>query len=72
MSDNEIPVAVIGLGGFGRHMLRALLESEQARVVGVADRDSLLAEQVGREVDVPHYDDYRQMLMNEKPQAAFL
>lgn len=72
MSANEIPVAVIGLGGFGQHMLRALLESEQARVVGVADRDSLLAEQVGREVDVPHYDDYRQMLMNEKPQAAFL
>lgn len=72
MSENSLPVAVIGLGAFGRRTLDALVGSGCAKLAGLADRDARRAEEAGREFNVPHYTDNRQLLLSAKPKAVFL
>ena len=67
-----VSVAMIGLGSFGRRTLEALVNFDSAKIVGVADRDGQQAQKVGREMDVPHYTDNRQMLLGTKPTIVFL
>ena len=47
MSDERLPVAVIGVGGVGEVTLRALLQSD---VVGISDRDGRVAEALAQYV----------------------
>lgn len=70
--DESLPVAVVGLGAFGRGVLAALRESPQVRVVALADRDRVLAERVGREFALPAYSDTRQLLSQTRPMAVYL
>ncbi len=70
--SEPIPVAMIGLGSSARRTLEALADCPSARVVGVADRDSQKAQQAGREFEVPHYTDNRQLLLGTKPAILFL
>ncbi|MBN1942317.1 MAG: Gfo/Idh/MocA family oxidoreductase [Phycisphaerae bacterium] len=72
MSEGVLPVAVIGLGAFGRRTLEALAECSCARLAGVADRDARRAEEAGREFNVPFYTDNRQLLLSARPKAVFL
>ena len=72
MPQDPLPVAVIGVGGVGRWTLQALLASESARVVGVADKDPRIAERAGTEFKVPSYGDNRSLLAEARPTAVFL
>lgn len=72
MSESTLPVAVIGLGAFGRRTLEALVAGGCARVTGVADRDPHRAEEAGQEFDVPHYTDNRRLFVAAQPKAVFL
>ena len=71
-SDERLPVAVVGLGTFGRLTVQALASSSIVRLVGLADRDRTLAERTGREVGVPAYSDNRHLLAESRPAAVFL
>ena len=72
MSDEQIPVVMIGVGGFGRWTLQALRTSKAVHVVGIADRDPTVAEQTGQETGIPAYSDNRSLLVETKPAAAYL
>jgi predicted dehydrogenase len=72
MSESTVPVAVIGLSAFGRRTLEALSACRMARIVGVADRNAQLAEEVGRSAGVPHFSDNRQLLVMAKPKVVFM
>lgn len=72
MSDDSIPVAVIGLGYFGKRMLDALREIDGAEVVAVSDVDRHVAESVGAETGLPYYSDNRQMILQRSPAAVFV
>jgi len=71
-ADGSLPVAVIGVGGFGRRTAQALQASRLVRLVGVSDRDAAVADQVGREIGAPSYSDNRRLLAETHPQAVYL
>jgi len=72
MSQTPLPVAVIGVGGVGGLTLQALTQLGCAEVVGVADRDPLVAEQTGRRLGLPFYSDNRSLLAERRPRAVYL
>ncbi len=67
-----LPVAIIGVGGFGGLTLRALQHSQVARLVGVADKDPTVAAQAGKDAGVPFYSDNRSLLAEARPKAVYL
>jgi len=71
-AKEALPVAVIGVGGFGRWTLQALRASPIVRVVGVSDRDPTVAAQAVRGSDIPHYGDNRSLLAETRPAAVYL
>jgi predicted dehydrogenase len=71
-SKESLPVAVIGVGGFGRWTVQALRQSRVARLVGISDRDPAIAEKLGRETGVPSYADNRSLLAEARPKAVYL
>ena len=72
MPDEPLPVAVIGLGVFGRLTLQALARSKLVTVIGVADKDPRAAQQGAAEVGVPSYTDNRSLLVETRPRAVYL
>jgi predicted dehydrogenase len=72
MDSGILPVAVIGVGGFGRHALAALACSGIVKVVGLADRNPEAAAQAGREFNVPSYTDNRALLAQARPAAVYM
>ncbi|MCD6304563.1 MAG: Gfo/Idh/MocA family oxidoreductase [Planctomycetes bacterium] len=64
-------MAVIGAGGFGSRMLRALTASRLVEVVGLSDRSPETAERVGRTAGLPAYHDNRRLLAETRPAAVF-
>jgi len=68
----KLSVAVIGLGGFGRLTLRALLESDLTDVVGVADRNPRVVEEAADSLGLAAYTDNRLLLVEKRPQAVYL
>ncbi|MCD6365637.1 MAG: Gfo/Idh/MocA family oxidoreductase [Planctomycetes bacterium] len=72
MSSEGLSVAMVGVGGFGRQTLDALLRSPAVRVVGVADKDPVTAEAVGSEISVPAYFDNRSLLVETRPEAVYI
>lgn len=72
MNESTLPVAVIGLGAFGRRTLEALVGGDAVHVVGVADHNAQRVEELGREFDVPAFTDNRQLLLTTRPRAVFL
>jgi len=72
MADETLPVAIIGVGGFGSLTLRGLLGSSVVKLVGMADRDSSAAAQAGKEANAPSYTDNRSLLAETKPRIVYL
>ena len=70
--QEPLPVAVIGVGGFGGQTLHALQQSPLVNVVGIADRDSAAVEQIGKDAGVAAYADNRSLLAETQPKAVFL
>lgn len=71
-SNEALAVAVVGVGGFGRWTLQALLASDVVRVVGVSDRDPTVAAEAVNGTGVPHYGDNRRLLAETRPAAVYL
>lgn len=69
---DTVSIAVIGVGGFGGQTLEALLKTERAHVVGVADRDPSVAEDIGKRFKLPFYSDNRSLLAETRPQAVYI
>ena len=53
IAREPLPVAVVGVGGFGAQTLEALLQSPLVKVVGVSDRSPESAQRVGQNAGVP-------------------
>ncbi|MCE5327460.1 MAG: Gfo/Idh/MocA family oxidoreductase [Planctomycetaceae bacterium] len=70
--QEKLPVAVIGMGGFGRIMLEALQAGDLTQIVGLADRDPLTAERAGKQYRVPAFTDNRRLLAEARPRAVYL
>ena len=70
--EEVLPVAAIGVGGFGTLTLQALLKSPLVKVVGVSDRDRAAAEKAGRAAGVPSFTDNRSLLAQTGPRAAYV
>ncbi len=60
--ENVIPVGVIGVGHLGRHHAAKYAASAKADLVGVVDVDRERSLQVGRDLDVAAFTDYRELL----------
>jgi predicted dehydrogenase len=65
-----IKVAVIGVGSMGRNHARVYHELPEANLVAVADSNLQTAEKVAATSGIKAYDDYREMLEKEKPEAV--
>ncbi|OGO52574.1 MAG: hypothetical protein A2148_08785 [Chloroflexi bacterium RBG_16_68_14] len=70
MADERLRVAVIGVGAMGANHVRVLGELPEAELVAIADTDEarLAAAPSGRSVRA--YDDYRQLLAEERLDAV--
>jgi UDP-N-acetylglucosamine 3-dehydrogenase len=65
-----IKTAVVGVGSMGQHHARIYDQLEGSDLVGVSDLDINLARSIADRYDVPAYEDYREMLEKEKPEAV--
>jgi len=72
MSEENIPVVVIGLGDFGRQTATALNTCEGADLVGVCDCDQHKCEQAANDLGVQSFTDPRQLILKTKPRACFI
>ncbi len=71
-TDQALPVAVIGAGGYGDLTLQCLRQMPGVKLVGVADKDSALAAAAAAAAGVPHFTDDRMLLAQTKPAVVFL
>ena len=69
--QDALPVAVIGVGGFGAFTLQAVQKSPVVRLVGVSDRDRAAAEKAGKAAGVPAFTDNRSLLAQTHPKAVY-
>jgi UDP-N-acetylglucosamine 3-dehydrogenase len=65
-------VAVIGAGSMGRNHVRVYKEMPNVELVGVADADHTVTQKLSQMYGVRTYQDYREMLEREQPQAVSL
>jgi UDP-N-acetylglucosamine 3-dehydrogenase len=65
-----VQTAVIGLGSMGINHARVYTELPQARLVAVADTDPSVLAAAADRFNVPVYQDYRQLLQKERPEAV--
>lgn len=63
-------VAVIGVGSMGKNHARVYSEMPEAELIAVSDNNLETAEKTGAHFGVRAYQDYRQMLEKEKPEAV--
>jgi len=68
----KLRAGIIGLKEGGEKLLAGLAMSERFEVQAIADRDMELAKKVGAEYGVEPYDDYRRLIVQEKPGVLFL
>ncbi len=71
-SSEKLPVAIIGVGGFGKYTLEALCQSDRVELVGLSDLDAKTAEAAGKATGVEVYTDNRSLLVETNPQALFI
>ncbi|HXG24921.1 MAG TPA: Gfo/Idh/MocA family oxidoreductase [Chthonomonadales bacterium] len=62
---SELGVAVIGVGRMGQPIAQVLFHLPNARLVAVCDVEPQTVERVSKEIGVPGYTDFRQMLAEE-------
>ena len=63
MSESKLKTAVMGLDDNGRLLLKTASETGHFDIQAVADKDTKLAEKVAAEYKCNHYDDYRQLII---------
>ncbi len=72
MANERLPVAVVGLGAFGRRTLEALTTLDCVEVVGAADSEPERCAEVEAALDLPTYTDNRSLLAERRPRAVYL
>jgi len=72
MTEQRLRAVLVGAGGFGADLLRALCESPRLAVTGVSDRDPAAAEDAAAQAGCGAYADKRQLLAETDPQAVFV
>ena len=65
-----IKTAVIGVGSMGRNHARVYTELAEAELLAVADASQEQADNIGEKYGVKAYNDYREMLEREQPEAV--
>lgn len=65
-----IKAAVIGVGAMGRNHARVYAELEGVELVGVADSNEKLAEDVAGKYHVKAFQDFQELLEKEKPEVV--
>ena len=58
----EVRFGVIGVGGMGCGHCACMAGVKQARLVAVCDVDAAVAEKVGRQYNVPWFNDHRRLI----------
>jgi predicted dehydrogenase len=66
----SIKVAVIGVGAMGRNHARIYADMTDVILTGVADPDATVAQEIARRYGTKPYDDYRQLLDEQSPDAV--
>ncbi len=68
--SKDLKAAVIGVGAMGRNHARVYTEIPQTRLIGVADVNLEIGQQVAAKYNVPAYTDYRMLLERERPDVV--
>ena len=63
MSENKLKTAVLGLNDTGQLLLEAASGVDYFQIQAVADKDTKLAERVAAKYKCAHYDDFRQLII---------
>jgi predicted dehydrogenase len=66
MNETKLKTAVLGLDSRGQFLLEAVSKSDHFQILAVADKDATLAESTGYKYKCEHYDDYRQLIMQNQ------
>jgi predicted dehydrogenase len=66
MGEGKLNTAVVGLDGAGKLMLEAASQVEHFEIEAVADTDGQLAQQTARQHGCRAYDDYRQLIAQNR------
>ncbi len=66
MSEGKLKTAVLGLDDRGRFLLEAATQADYFEIAAVADKDASLAESTAYKYKCEHYDDYRQLIMQNQ------
>ena len=72
MSEENIPVVVIGLGDFGYQTAEALKTCDSADLVAVCDCNQHKCEQIAKDLGVKSFTDPRQLILKTKPRGCFI
>ncbi len=66
MSEGKLNTAVLGLDDKGLRLLEAAAKTSHLQIQAVADKDTKLAERIAAEYSCTPYDDYRQLIIQNK------
>ncbi len=66
MSKSKVKTAVLGLDDRGQLLLEVANKIDCFEILAVADKDTKLAERVAGEYNCSHYDDYRQLIIQNQ------
>ncbi|MDD5063221.1 MAG: Gfo/Idh/MocA family oxidoreductase [Phycisphaerae bacterium] len=66
MSEGKLKTAVLGLDDKGKFLLEVISQIDYFQIAAVADTDATLAESTGYKYKCDHYDDYRQLIMQNQ------
>ena len=66
MGETRLKTAVLGLDDKGQFLLEVATQAELFEIAAVADKDAILAESTGSKYKCEHYDDYRQLIMQNQ------
>ena len=68
----QLRAGIIGVGGYGRLILRELAGNDRFVIKAIADQDRELAQACSREYGGEPYDDYRGLIVQQELDALFL
>jgi UDP-N-acetyl-2-amino-2-deoxyglucuronate dehydrogenase len=69
---HDLRVGIIGVGGYGALVLKALAANDLYKIQAIADKDRELAREYAQQYDAQPYDDYRSLIVQEKLDVLFL
>jgi len=72
MGAEKLKTAVLGLSKNGSSLLEAVEATGLYDIIAVADRDTEIAERTALRYKCPAFDDYRQLIMRNRPDVLFV